>query len=111
MITLQRKYRIAFFPYTSLFRSWNAAYFVTICTQNRECWFGEISDGEMDLSPTGHIANSCWSGISDHFTIVELVDHIIMLNHVHGIVMINKPADVRNYGHTVETQNLAAIPP
>src|SRR5690625_6057941 len=51
MNTFKNKYRIAsarapFWDY-----GWNAAYFVTICTQNRECWFGEISDGKMDLSP------------------------------------------------------------
>src|SRR5690625_1137102 len=110
MNTFKNKYRIAsarapFWDY-----GWNAAYFVTICTQNRECWFGEISDGVMDLSPTGHIANSCWYGISDHFPLVELGVHIIMPNHVHGIVMINKPADGRNDGLTVETQNLASLP-
>src|SRR5690625_3497592 len=70
----------------------------------------EISDGVMDLSPTGHIANSCWYGISDHFPFVELGVHIIMPNHVHGIVMINKPADGHNDGLTVETQNLASLP-
>src|SRR5690625_1839449 len=106
MNTFKNKYRIAsarapFWDY-----GWNAAYFVTICTQNRECWFGEISDGVMDLSPIGHIANSCWYGISDHFPFVELGVHIIIPNHVHGIVMINKPADEP----TVETQNLASLP-
>ena len=90
---------------------WNAAYFVTICTQNRECWFGKISDGVMDLSPIGHIANSCWYEIPNHFPFVELGIHIIMPNHVHGIVMINKPDDGRNDGPTVETQNFASLPP
>src|SRR5690625_1946568 len=56
--------------------------------------------------PIGHIANSCWYGISDHFPFVELGVHIIMPNHVHGIVMINKPADEP----TVETQSLASLP-
>jgi REP element-mobilizing transposase RayT len=75
---------------------WNAAYFVTICTQNREHWFGEISDGVMALSAMGHIANSCWYEIPKHFPFVELGAHIIMPNHVHGIVIINKPDDGRS---------------
>ncbi len=30
-------------------------YFVTICTQNRECLFGEINNGEMVLNDAGII--------------------------------------------------------
>lgn len=33
------------------------AYFVTICTQNRECLFGKIVDGEMILNEFGNIVN------------------------------------------------------
>src|SRR5690625_4642624 len=60
----------------------------------------------MDLSPIGIIANSCWYGISDHFPFVELGVHIIMPNHVHGLVMINKPAEEP----TVNTQHLTSLP-
>jgi len=97
----------------------NAAYFVTICTQNRECWFGEITDGVMGLSGIGHIANSCWYETPNHFPFVELGAHIVMPNHVHGIIIINKPDDGRNDGHNdgrtvgtqnfVETQNIASL--
>src|SRR5690554_3027755 len=118
--------------------AWNAAYFVTICTQHREHWFGEIvqtqniaSPNKMDLSPIGHIANSCWHEIPNHFPFVELGAHVIMPNHVHGIVVINKPVDGRNDDNDngcddngrgddgrgddgrdamVETQNFASLP-
>src|SRR5690625_6790994 len=60
----------------------------------------------MELSDIGRIASSCWYRISHHFPFVELGVHIIMPNHVHGIVMINKPADEP----TVETQNLGSLP-
>ncbi len=33
----------------------SGAYFVTICTQNRECLFGEIVDGKMRLNEPGRI--------------------------------------------------------
>ncbi|TVR78698.1 MAG: hypothetical protein EA409_10265 [Saprospirales bacterium] len=111
----QNKYRIpssraSFWDY-----GWNAAYFVTICTKNRECWFGDVVDGMMDLSPIGHIANSCWHEIPNHFPFVESGAHIIMPNHVHGIVIINKPDDGRTderiNEHTVETQNFASLLP
>ncbi len=94
---------------------WNAAYFVTICTKNRRCWFGDVVNGIMELSPMGHIANSCWYQIPLHFPFVELGEHIIMPNHVHGIVIINKPDDGhndgRNDGRNVQTQNFASLPP
>lgn len=101
----QNKYRIASVRHPAWDYGWNAAYFVTICTKNRECWFGEISDGGMDLSGIGHIANSCWHEIPRHFPFVELGVHIVMPNHVHGIVIINKSYD----GHNVETQNFASL--
>lgn len=101
------KYRIpsaraAFWDY-----GWNAAYFITICTQNRECWFGNVVDGKMNLSPFGHIANSCWHEIPNHFPFVELGGHIIMPNHVHGVVIINKQGedDANNMNNTDDNSN------
>ncbi|HZH70215.1 MAG TPA: hypothetical protein VFD80_07190, partial [Flavobacteriaceae bacterium] len=84
---------------------WNAPYFVTICTQNREHFFGKIMDGKMVLSKIGHSANLCWNEIPNHFPFVELGAHIIMPNHVHGIIIINKFNDGRDEG----TQNFASL--
>lgn len=90
----------------------NAAYFITICTKNRACHFGEVTNGKMKLSAMGHIANSCWYEIPHHFPFVELGAHVIMPNHVHGMVIINKSDDdVGNDITHVETQNFAPLPP
>lgn len=35
-------------------------YFITICTQKRECLLGEIIDGEMVLNDFGKIAHNEW---------------------------------------------------
>jgi putative transposase len=64
------------------------AYFVTICTHQRKCLFGQVSDGEMHLSGIGLIADECWRATPDHFDDVELDAYVIMPNHVHGIVII-----------------------
>jgi putative transposase len=40
--------------------SQNGAYFITICTQNRECLFGDIENGEMRLNDTGLIVSEEW---------------------------------------------------
>lgn len=83
---------------------WNGAYFITICTKNRNHFFGGISDGRLQLSAMGHIANSCWYEIPNHFPFVELGAHIIMPNHVHGIINIRKPVPP-----PVETQDFVPL--
>ena len=85
----------------------NAAYFVTICTQDRIHYFGEITNGIMQLSEIGLLAKKYWLEIPEHFPFVELDEFVIMPNHVHGIIIINKPDNGQyNNERTVETPNL-----
>jgi hypothetical protein len=37
----------------------DAAYFITICTKNKELYFGEIVNQNMNLSTLGKIARRC----------------------------------------------------
>lgn len=83
----------------------NAAYFITICTKNREHFFGKISDGRMELSEIGKMAEKYWLEIPHHFPFVELDAFVIMPNHMHGIIIINKP----DGGSNIETQNIASL--
>ena len=66
------------------------AYFVTMVTHHRDCLFGEIKDGEMTLSDLGVIADECWRAIPAHFPFVDLGAHVVMPNHVHGIIVIDR---------------------
>ena len=80
-------------------------YFVTICTQNREHYFGEIKGCEtneptMVLSDIGRYADACWQSIPSHFPHVNTTLWVIMPNHIHGILVINP---------FVETQNFASL--
>jgi putative transposase len=68
-------------------------YFITICTKNRGCLFGEIRNGKMVLNDAGDIANKCWYQITNHFPNTILHEHIIMPNHVHGIIEITVGAN------------------
>lgn len=97
----QDKYRIPSARLQNWDYSWNAAYFVTICTQKQLLYFGEILDLKMHLSEIGQIAEKYWKEIPLHFPFVELGDFIAMPNHVHGIIFINKPDN--NETHPVET--------
>ena len=65
------------------------AYFVTICTRNRECTLGEIINHEMICSVAGRIAGKCWLAIPDDLSNVLLDEYQIMPNHLHGIVIIS----------------------
>ncbi|MEJ5245220.1 MAG: hypothetical protein WHV28_05860 [Bacteroidota bacterium] len=75
---------------------WNAAYFVTICTHDRQNFFGDIVDGKMVLSEIGELANQYWLEIPNHFSFVQLGAFVIMPNHIHGIIIIDKPNDGEN---------------
>lgn len=101
MEKFQNKYRISSARWAAWDYSSNAAYFVTICVADRVHVFGRIVDGKMILSPLGQSAEDCWNEIPAHFPFVELGAHMVMPNHVHGVVAIAK---------TVETQNIASVP-
>ena len=68
----------------------NSAYFITICTKEKEHLFGKIEDRKILLSPIGELANKFWLAISEHFPFVKLAEFVIMPNHVHGIIIIEK---------------------
>ncbi len=83
---------------------WNASYFVTICTAHREHFFGEINNENqpvMQFSEIGRLAEKFWWSIPEHFSFVKLDVFVVMPNHIHGILMIDKPDD--GNGVDVET--------
>lgn len=90
----QNKYRIS----STRLKNWdygqNGAYFITICTGNKEHFFGEIIsvDGKniILLNEIGKLANDFWAKIPEHFPFVELGNFVVMPNHVHGILIIDK---------------------
>ena len=65
------------------------AYFVTICTWNRECLFGEISNDEVVLKEYGQVVMQEWINTGKLRPNVELDTYVVMPNHFHGILIIN----------------------
>ncbi len=71
-------------------------YFVTVCTKEKICVFGEIIEIPEDpgakilLSSIGRIVEKCWLEIPKHYPNVSLDVLQIMPNHVHGIVFIEE---------------------
>ncbi|MFS0513654.1 transposase [Nostoc sp. UIC 10607] len=76
----------------------NAGYFVTICTDDKKCFFGEVVQGEMQRSPIGEIAHKLWCEIPNHFSNCQMYSFCVMPNHIHGILVINqiREEDVMN---------------
>jgi REP element-mobilizing transposase RayT len=68
-------------------------YFVTICTKNKKCLFGEIKNDKMILNQLGYIVQNEWIKTSEIRNNVTLDSFVIMPNHLHGIIIINN--DVR----------------
>ncbi len=68
----------------------NGAYFVTVCTRNRESLFGEIEDGNMFINSYGQIVSDVWSHLPDHYFHVQSDQFVVMPNHIHGIIVLNR---------------------
>ncbi len=94
MTLFKNKYRIE----STRLRGWDYSspglYFVTICAKNRVCYFGDVVNGEMNLSPIGDIVADEWQKTPQVRANVQLDEWAVMPNHLHGIIWIT---------HTVET--------
>jgi REP element-mobilizing transposase RayT len=64
------------------------AYFVTICTYQREPLFGQVITGQVELSEYGQIVQGEWLKSPAIREEIELDQFVIMPNHLHGIVNI-----------------------
>ncbi len=83
----------------------NGLYFITICTDKRRHFFGNVQELEMQLSDIGKIAEQFWLEIPNHFQHTNIDSFVIMPNHVHGIIIIDKPKN-----DDVETRYIASHP-
>lgn len=63
-------------------------YFVTVCTQNRECVFGKILNAEMILNDAGGMVQGVWDELPVHYPGVQIDSFVVMPNHIHGIIIL-----------------------
>ena len=73
----------------------NGYYFVTICTHEKQCYFGDVIESKMHLSQIGKIARQFWLEIPRHSKYTYLDEFIVMPNHVHGIIVIDDSENIR----------------
>ena len=63
-------------------------YFVTICTNDRACIFGEVMEGEMYSNEIGEVVQEEWLQTEIIREEICLDSFVIMPNHLHGIIII-----------------------
>ncbi len=72
------------------------AYFVTICTQNRQCLFGDIVDQEMLLNDAGQMIGRWYLALEQKFPDIQCGEFVCMPNHIHFIVINEKSGEHGN---------------
>lgn len=82
----RRSTRLKNYDYTT-----PGAYFITICTHQRECLFGEIVDREMQLNRLGVVVAAHWKNLPKYHPRLRLDEFVVMPNHVHGIMFLTDP--------------------
>ncbi len=115
----KNKYRIASHRKPGWDYSSNGMYFITLVTQHRVCNLGEIVVATVpfvQLSDFGKIVDAQWQNSFDIRNELFLDQYLIMPNHLHAIVVINKnestTVDKNDMGdvlHDVETHGRASL--
>jgi REP element-mobilizing transposase RayT len=75
--------RLPFYNYSNA-----GFYFITICTQNRMKYFGDIEGGKLNLNYAGEMVEQLWADTSSRFNTIVLHEFIVMPNHFHAILEI-----------------------
>lgn len=65
-------------------------YYVTLKTKYNQKLFGNVTNGKMQLSEYGSIADRFWKEIPDHFQDTWLDGYMIMPDHIHGIIVMRR---------------------
>ena len=113
MDKFQNKYRISSHRRPNWDYSNNGFYFITLVIQNRDCILGEIVDDKINLSDFGVIVKTEWERSFEIRGELFLDEYVIMPNHIHAIVVLEKTDDdVETHGRThVETHGRASLQP
>lgn len=79
----RRSIRLREYDYSSV-----GAYFVTLCVQGRECLFGSVTDGGMQMNEAGRMVEGAWRALAERFPNVMVDEFVVMPNHLHGVIVV-----------------------
>ncbi|MEG0620998.1 MAG: transposase, partial [Raoultibacter sp.] len=77
----RKKTRLEGYDYSS-----NGAYFVTICTHNREILFGNVGADSI----SARMVENVWHKIINQYENIQCPHHVIMPNHFHAIIVVER---------------------
>jgi len=83
-------------------------YFITICTESKKKYFGEICDGKMVLNEYGKTIKQQWEWLKSQYSYIDLDVFVIMPNHIHGIIIIKNYNNVGT-GRDLSLQKIKSI--
>ena len=64
------------------------SYFISLCSYEKKCIFGEVCENQMILNQLGKIVEFTWRDLPNHVSGITLDAFVIMPNHIHGIITI-----------------------
>ena len=67
-------------------------YFVTVCTHQRRCSLGHVVNDAVRLTEAGRIVTDSWLWLAGRYPYVTLDMFVIMPNHLHGLIAIDRDA-------------------
>jgi REP element-mobilizing transposase RayT len=70
------------------------AYFITICTRDRESFLGKAVNGVVQLNEMGLLVESVWLQTAAVRPEIELDAYVVMPNHFHAILFIHEAPGV-----------------
>ena len=94
----RRSIRLAQYDYSQ-----EGYYFITLCAQDRFCFFGEIIENKIHLNDPGEMIQKIWNALPQRFPNLKLDKFVLMPNHLHGIVQLHqhKNNELGTLGHSV----------
>ena len=111
----------------------NGAYFVTICTQNKMCIFWDNNDKykpiptensnvtpvgtaigrpyntKIRLSEYGRYVKEALNAINQHYPIIYVDKYVIMPNHIHVILRIDRPCELKVGGRPMAVPTISTV--
>jgi len=82
------------------------SYFITVCTQGRECLFGKVKNSVIELNPAGKMIQEIWKGLPQFHSDFTMDEFVVMPYHIHGIIVLTEDvgAGLRAYPPPRATQ-------
>ncbi len=104
------KFKYKYTPQSTRLQNWdyasNGHYFITICTKDRQNYFGEIKNNQIILNEYGKIVYDEIKNINNYNKLIMIDEFIIMPNHIHGILIIdNNTVETSIYGVSNDYEN------